>query len=170
MDRNKIKRITQLGLLFALAIALSVVEGLIPSLPFMPVGVKLGLSNIVVMFCLFRFKGRDVLLLIILKSVFALLTRGGTAMLLSLCGGVCSVVVMVVLLRLFRERISLLMVSVFGGVFHNLGQYLMVMVLFSNGYVIWYLPVLILGGIISGSITAVIVRSTAFFTKGDTVS
>ena len=85
-------------MLFALAIALSYLESLVsPLLGLMP-AIKLGLSNIVVMYALLFLRTRTALLLVVLKALFAFLTRGATAGFLSLCGGALSLAVMLVLL------------------------------------------------------------------------
>ena len=77
-------------MLFALAIALSYLESLVsPLLGLMP-AIKLGLSNIVVMYALLFLRTRTALLLVVLKALFAFLTRGATAGFLSLCGGALS--------------------------------------------------------------------------------
>ena len=53
-NRNrKVKRLALMGLLFALAMALSFLESLLPALPMLPPGIRLGLSNIVTMYALF---------------------------------------------------------------------------------------------------------------------
>ena len=88
------------GMLFALAIALSYLESLVsPLLGLMP-AIKLGLSNIVVMYALLFLRTRTALLLVVLKALFAFLTRGATAGFLSLCGGALSLGVMLGLLQL----------------------------------------------------------------------
>ena len=96
-------------MLFALAIALSYLESLVsPLLGLMP-AIKLGLSNIVVMYALLFLRTRTALLLVVLKALFAFLTRGATAGFLSLCGGALSLAVMLVLLQLAAgQRVYLL--------------------------------------------------------------
>ena len=84
MRYTKAKEVALLGVLFALAMALSFMESaLTPLLGLLP-AMKLGLSNVVVMFALLFLPRRQALLLAILKAVFALLTRGVTAGFLSL--------------------------------------------------------------------------------------
>lgn len=51
--RRPAYRIALIGLMLSLALVLSLFESMLPALPFLPVGVKLGLSNIVTMYCLF---------------------------------------------------------------------------------------------------------------------
>ena len=48
--KQKAGRVAFTGLLAALAIALSFLEGLLPPLPMMPPGAKLGLSNLATMY------------------------------------------------------------------------------------------------------------------------
>ena len=107
------------GMLFALAIALSYLESLVsPLLGLMP-AIKLGLSNIVVMYALLFLRTRTALLLVVLKALFAFLTRGATAGFLSLCGGALSLAVMLVLLQL---PVSGYIFCAGSALAHNLGQ------------------------------------------------
>ena len=99
-NNTKARETAWTGMLFALAIALSYLESLVsPLLGLMP-AIKLGLSNVVVMYALLFLRTRTALLLVVLKALFAFLTRGATAGFLSLCGGSLSLVVMLVLLHL----------------------------------------------------------------------
>ena len=82
------REIALMGLLFAMAMALSVAESLLPVLPMLPPGFKLGLSNIVTMYALFMLGVRKGLTIAVLKSCFVLLTRAPVAAFLSLCGGI----------------------------------------------------------------------------------
>ena len=82
--RNSAADVALGGLLFALAIALSMLESTItPLLGLMP-GVKLGLANIVVMYALFFMGARQALYLDLLKALFVFLVSGWTAGFLSL--------------------------------------------------------------------------------------
>ena len=84
MRSEKAKNVARLGMLFALAIALSFCEScLTPLLGLMP-AMKLGLSNIVVMYALLYLSKRQALALVLLKALFALLTRGVSAGFLTL--------------------------------------------------------------------------------------
>ena len=88
MRSPKSREVAWTGMLFALAIALSFLESAItPLLGLMP-AMKLGLSNLVVMYALLFLNTRTAAELVLLKALFALLTRGPTAGFLSLCGGV----------------------------------------------------------------------------------
>ena len=86
---EKTRRIALSGLLFALAMALSFIEGTL-TIPGLLPGMKLGLANIVVMYALFFMGPRQALVLDVLKALFVFLVSGFTAGFLSLCGGLLS--------------------------------------------------------------------------------
>lgn len=152
---RKTRLLTQTALLFALAVVLSLVEGLLPALP-VP-GVRLGLSNIPVMYALFFLGKGPAVSIAGLKGAFAALTRGAAAGLLSVSGGLCSVGAMALLLWLAKGRASCFLLSICGAVCHNLGQLAAVSLLYDAFF--WgYLPILLAAGIAAGSVTAVLLR------------
>ena len=99
-----------MGLLFAVAVVLSYIEGMV-TIPGLPPGIKLGLSNIVTMYCVFFLGVPSAYTLAILKALSVLLMRGPTGALLSLLGGLVSVTVMLLLLRLEKNGLSYLVIS-----------------------------------------------------------
>ncbi len=135
--------------MFALAIVLSYVESLVPTIVPVP-GIKLGLSNIVTMYCLFFINAPCALLLAVLKSGFVFITRGATAALLSAAGGICSVAAMAGLRKLDSSDG---LVSVTGAITHNLAQLCVSYFLLGTVVVFYYVPVLLISGIIMGVIT-----------------
>ena len=90
---SKTHTIALSGLLFALAMALSFIEGTLVIPGLLP-GMKLGLANIVVMYALFFMGPKQALILDVLKALFVFLVSGWTAGFLSLCGGLLSLLVM----------------------------------------------------------------------------
>lgn len=142
------KTIAQYGLLTALALVLAYVESLLP--PFFAVpGMKLGLTNLVVLVALYRLgRGAALLLNLIRIGLVALLFGNGMAFFFSLAGGILSWLVMVGLKA--SGRFSLLGVSMAGGVAHNVGQILMAMVLLDTWQVVSYLVVLWISGLGAG--------------------
>jgi heptaprenyl diphosphate synthase len=145
-------------LLFALAIALSFLESLAP-LPIPAPGIKLGLSNIVVMYCLFLRGPAQGYLLCCLKALFVLLSRGPSGALLSICGGLLSVTVMILIRRFARdERYTIS--SVGGAVSHNMGQLACAVFLLGNAAALQPLfPVLTASGVAVGVLTAALLRA-----------
>lgn len=153
------RRIALTGLLFALMLVLSVVESAIP-VPMPVPGIRLGLANIVVMYSLFFLNRSTAVQLAVLKAGFAFLTRGAVAAFLSLCGGLLSVLIMILLFAVWKENLSVFMASVAGAIFHNLGQLLAVSVVYINLFVWAYLPVLLVAGVAAGAATATLLRVT----------
>jgi len=140
--------------MLALAFALAYIEHSLPPLPFMPPNVRLGLSNIVTMFCIFHIGKSGGALICVLKACFVLLTRGPYAGLLSLCGGSVSVLVMILLFTAPAIQIPRIYISAAGGVFHNLGQLAAVcLIMKSAGLFAAYAPLLILSGLFAGIVT-----------------
>lgn len=156
---KKSRYIAVMGLMLALASALQFLEGLIP-IP-LPMGVKLGLSSIVVMAVLARLGFASALMIAVLKSGFVFITRGATAFFLSISGGVLSVAVMGAVFALSRrskDGAGILLMSALGGISHNLGQLAAASLLMGSAYTMSYLPVLAIAGIISGVATGFIFK------------
>lgn len=150
--------IALMGLLFAVAIVLSAVEYMIPPIPLMPPGVKLGLANIVTMYCLFFLGKRQTFLIVFLKSAFVFLIRGATAFVISLSGGILSALVMILLMVLAGERLSYLMISIFGAISHNIGQLIIASFILGTDIFVFYLPLLIISGVLMGYIMGTVLR------------
>lgn len=158
-NAERIQWITKMALLLALAILLNIVENMIPAIPTLPPGVKLGLSNVVVMYCLFFLGKKEALMLAFLKSSFVLLARGGPiAFLMSFSGGLCSILIMIFLLSLKKRSVSYIIISICAAVAHNAAQLLVSALLLQNGMVFYYLPVLILSGVGMGFLTGITLR------------
>lgn len=110
---KKTKRLVLLAMLTAVAMILSYVESLLPSVG-IP-GVKMGLANIAVIFALFRFGWKEAAALSLVRVVLVSLLFGSVgAMLYSLAGAVLSLAVMALLRRI--DRFSTVGISVAGGV------------------------------------------------------
>lgn len=155
---SKARYITNLAMLFAVALVLSFMEGLLPPLPYLPPGFKLGLSNIATMYALFFMGKSRAFIIAVLKACFVFATRGATSGILSLSGGVVSICVMVLLTAVFRDKISYLLLSIFGAIFHNLGQLAVLTLIMFNGYALWYTPILLVAGVIMGSVTGSLLK------------
>lgn len=148
------KRVARYGLLIALAMVLSYAETLIPAFFAVP-GMKLGLTNLVVMIALYRMGSRDAILLNLLRIVLVSMTFGNAfSLLYSLAGGVLSGAVMILLKR--TSRFGMMAVSVAGGIAHNVGQILMAMVLLETKQVGYYLLVLWWSGLAAGLVIGLV--------------
>lgn len=157
-NRNsKARQAALSGLLFALAMALSFVEGSI-TIPGLLPGMKLGLANVVVMYALFFMGARQALELDLLKALFVFLVSGATAGLLSLCGGLLSLAVMWGLYSL-PKRPTWFILSVSGALAHNLGQLIAAGFVLGSALSLYYAPVMLLLGLAMGAVTAAILRA-----------
>lgn len=150
MKKISTLKITQNALVCTVALILSYVEMSLPDFPFVLPGMKLGLSNIATMFALSAMGLPSALVVCLAKALFALLIRGFTAFLMSLCGGVLSAVAMYVLLKL--KKVGYIGIGVFGAFCHNFGQILVAFAL-TDSSVFAYFAVLGLASVVTGAIT-----------------
>lgn len=143
------RRLARYALLTALAMALSWLESLVPLAGVVPPGVKLGLTNLVVIFALYRMGLRDAAAISLIRVVLVAFTFGNSySFAYSLAGATLSLAVMALLKR--SGKFSLLGVSVAGGVSHNIAQVLVAMAVMETSRLAWYLPVLLVSGIAAG--------------------
>lgn len=150
----KTKKIAVLALAVALAMILSFVESQIPAFVAIP-GVKVGLANIAVVFVLYKLGWREAVLISLVR-VFMVSVLFGTAVSLfySVAGAVLSLSGMVLLKK--TGLFSTVAVSVTGGVLHNVGQILMACLLLETNVIVYYLPFLILSGVIAGVVIGIV--------------
>ncbi len=158
MTMGKTKKVVLTAILFAVALVLSIVESLIPSIPIPAPGIKFGLANIVVMYSLFFLGKSTAFTIVILKALFAVITRGAVAGFLSFTGGMFSILIMIILLFIFKDKISYLILSIFGAVFHNIGQFTAISVIYIGMNLWFYLPALLIFGIIAGLVTSILLK------------
>ena len=143
------RRLARYALLTALAMALSWLESLVPLAGVVPPGVKLGLTNLVVIFALYRMGLRDAAAISLVRVVLVAFTFGNSySFAYSLAGAALSLAVMALLKR--SGKFSLLGISVAGAVSHNIAQVLVAMAVLETARLAWYLPVLLVSGIAAG--------------------
>ena len=151
--RRETLRLTRTGMLAAAAIALSAAESLFPALPFLPPGAKPGFSNLACMLAAGSMGLGPALSVAVCKALFAGLTRGVSAGLLSLCGGLLSTAVTFLLLK--SPRFGYIGIGIAGAVGHNLGQ-LAAAALLLTPAVFGYLPWLLLFAALTGTLTGLL--------------
>lgn len=157
MKKNLSQKIALYGIMGALALTLSFLEGLLPAMPFLPPGAKPGFANIVTMFAACTVSLPAAIYIAVLKALFALVTRGVTAFFMSLCGGVLSAVTIYFLFK-FSKKIGITGISVISALMHNFGQLIVSFFLVGSAAVFGYAPFLILFGIISGILTGIVFK------------
>ena len=148
-NRKMIKRIAYLGICTSMALILSWVELMLPPIYSAIPGIKIGLPNIVIIFLLYRFGRRDAALVSLVRiSIVAILFGTPMTFAYSLAGSVLSLGVMMLLKKL--DVLSCVGVSVAGGIFHNVGQIIMAVLLLGTAEIAYYLIVLSVTGTVAG--------------------
>ncbi|MDD6628847.1 MAG: Gx transporter family protein [Lachnospiraceae bacterium] len=151
------RKTAELGFLLAVALILSYVESLIPITFGIP-GIKLGLPNLIVVLLLFgqRYGAKEALLVNGMRIVLSgFMFSNLYAILYALAGAAFSFIAMLIGKRL--RCFSVIGVSVLGGVFHNIGQAVVAMIVVETFAVSYYIPFLIVAGTITGALLGLIV-------------
>ena len=166
------KKLAQLGLFLALALILAYVESLIPFSFGIP-GIKLGLPNLIVVLLLCsesvdRSNGdqrdfvsdtswsgaKEACLINTVRIILSgFLFSNLYAILYALAGAVLSFTAMLIGRRM--RCFSMIGISVLGGVFHNIGQIIVAMIVVETVYVGYYVPVLIAVGTVTGAVLGI---------------
>ncbi|MCR5417371.1 MAG: Gx transporter family protein [Lachnospiraceae bacterium] len=148
MRQKSSYKIATLGLALTLALILGYVESLI-ILPVAIPGIKVGLSNLAVVFLLYRYGWKEALLVNTARILLSSLLFGSLmGLLFSASGALLSFLFMITVKRF--DFSSPQFTSVVGGVTHNVGQLVAAMLLFSQVMLGYYLPVLLVAGLITG--------------------
>lgn len=137
------------GVMISLALIVSYVELLIPFHFGIP-GIKLGLANIIVICMLYSLGFRAAFLISFVRIILSGILFGNLfSMLYSMAGGMLSLLVMAFSKKQFRF-FDVMGISILGGVFHNIGQMVVAVIVVENLKIAFYLPVLIAAGTITG--------------------
>ncbi len=158
MRNSGVRRLTLSALLVTVMLMLGYVESLIPTgVP----GIKLGLSNSVLILAIVWLGVPNAFVLMLMKVFLSgFLFSGVSAMLYALAGGVLSMLTMILLLRV--GHFHLVVVAMGGAVMHNVGQVLLAMWMLGTKELVFYMAVLMLVGLgtgfITGSIASILVR------------
>lgn len=151
---SRTHKIALRGMLIAVAFVLSWLEAQLPPLGMVP-GVKLGLTNLAVLIAVYRLGTADAMMINIVRILLVSFTFGNMFSLwYSLAGGMLSTIVMLALHR--TGKFHLPVVSIAGGVVHNIGQILVAMVVLGSSGVVYYMGVLWFSGMIAGALVGLI--------------
>lgn len=147
-------KVAVFGVFTSLALILSYVELLIP-INFGIPGMKLGLANLLVVILLYKGCPRDALLLSVIRILLSGLIFGNMfSIFYSLGGGLLSLAVMVFLKK--TGQFTVAGISIGGGASHNVGQLLVAMFVVQTYQVGYYLPVLLIAGVITGAVIGIL--------------
>lgn len=141
------RRVVLVGLLTALALALSFAESVLPLPGFLP-GAKIGLANLVTLLALYLLPSwHDAALVLFLRVTLGSFFAGGGAFWYSAAGAAVSFPLMCALRRL---GLPLLAVSAAGGVAHNAAQLAAAMIVLRTVALVAYAPLLAAAGLLAG--------------------
>lgn len=147
-------KVAVFGVFTSLALILSYVELLIP-INFGIPGMKLGLANLLVVILLYKGCPRDALLLSVIRILLSGLIFGNMfSIFYSLGGGLLSLAVMAFLKK--TGQFTVAGISIGGGASHNVGQLLVAMFVVQTYQVGYYLPVLLIAGVITGAVIGIL--------------
>ena len=164
----KVQKMALLGVLTAAAIVIAILESFIPSVG-IP-GVKLGLTNIVILIILYELGILEAVIVNLLRVLVVSFVRGtflSMGFLMSLTGAAMSLGIMI-LFYVLVKKFSIIGVSVIGSIFHVTGQILIAMLYLGTAYIVLYLPIIAISAIITGvfvGITARLIIKTGVIQK-----
>ena len=153
-SHNKTKKLTDSGALIALAFIIGYFESLLPV--FIPIpGIKIGLANLVVVVALYHFGVGMAFRISFVRILLTGFTFGSvSSMLYGMAGGMLSLLLMVILKK--TNCFSVIGISMAGGVFHNVGQLLMALLVLETPALMYYFPVLLCSGMITGVFVGIV--------------
>lgn len=150
-----VKRMAILANLVAVAIVLNLVEA---QLNFIPVpGAKLGLANLVTMAVVYMFSPKEAIMVTLLRIIIVGLLSGrlfGPTTIMGFSGAIVSVIVMIMLKKI--NVFGVVLVSVISSMSHQVGQIIAGIFVIGSSDVIYYLPIMLPLGIVSGILIGII--------------
>ncbi len=145
-------------MLLSVALVLNALESILPSVG-IP-GVRLGLSNIPLMFAFFYLGIPTAASIGVAKCCFIFLTRGYTAAFIGFGGFLLSFCFLVILYFFQREKNGFLLYSVTAAVAHNMGQLAVVAMIYGTNLALSFVPILGIAGVIAGVVTSFVYKIT----------
>lgn len=147
---NNLNIVAKVGISTSLCLILGIVDSYIPS----PLaGAKLGLANIMILICLYQYGFKVTFFIDLSRVILLSIFKGnllGMGNMMSLVGALISFLIMAILVKLARNKISIIVISMLGSLGFNLGQILVGYIYLGNIGILYYLPILETIGLFSG--------------------
>lgn len=148
------QKISYCAVFTALAMIFSYVEAILP-INFGVPGMKLGLANLVIVAGLYYLNEKDVLIISVTRILLmGLLFGNGMSLIYSLTGGMLSYLIMILMKK--KTNLSVLVISIGGGITHNIGQLIAASLVVSNFHIFYYFPALLIAGTITGLLIGIV--------------
>ena len=133
----------------SLAMVLSYIDKIITSMAPLPPGIKLGLANIAVVFALYKLGiGESAIISVIRVILTSILFGSMVSFWYALAGAIVSLTLMILLKQL--TSLACVTISTVGGISHNIAQMCVASVLFDTNLLVYYLPFLLIAGVVAG--------------------
>ena len=147
-----VKKLTTMSMLTAFSLIVFLIEAQIP-LPIAIPGVKLGIANVITLFAIWMLGWKEAGAILVVRIILGNLIVGNVmAMLYSIAGGLLCWVIMSLLKPVMKQN-QIWIMSVLGALGHNAGQLAVAVWISGTVGMLWYAPVLILAGIVTGAFT-----------------
>lgn len=157
-NRENLEKMMLVILIGALAIVLGIIESMIPIKLPIP-GMKLGLANIMIVIGLYYLDVKDMFFVIMLKTFLTTLLLGTFSMFAyGFVGALLSYICMVSAFKVLKEKISLIGISMIGGVMHNIGQIIVAMILIKTKAIAYYMMFLLPIGLLTGVVIGLVAK------------
>ena len=148
----KVKKITQMAMLTAIALTIFMIEAQIPALVPIP-GVKLGLANIVTVFAVFALGPREASMILFVRIFLGAVFAGNfSTILYSGAGGLLAILITIGLRKILTHQ-QLWVAGAIGAIFHSIGQMAVAVAVTGTPGILVYLPMMIVCSIITGLFT-----------------
>lgn len=148
----KVRKLTLMALLTAMALTIFMIEAQIPALVPIP-GVKLGLANIVTVFAVFVLGPKEAALILTARVFLGAVFSGNfSTIFYSGAGGLCAVLVTIGLRKILTLT-QLWVAGALGAIAHSVGQMAMAVAITGTPGIVAYLPMMIVCSIITGVFT-----------------
>ena len=157
---GRVARLCRSALMLALAFGLSFLEHLLPLQLLLPLPrVKLGLANIVTVVLFYFVSPIDAAVVSLLRiGLSALLFGTPISFFFAVSGGLLAYLTLLLCRPLYGRFFSFVGVSVLSATGHHLGQMAAAVTLFESGVLLTYLPVLLPAGILTGTLTGLLLN------------
>ena len=148
----KVKKITQMAMLTAIALTIFMIEAQIPALVPIP-GVKLGLANIVTVFAVFALGPKEAAMILFVRIFLGAVFAGNfSTILYSGAGGLLAILATIGLRKILTHQ-QLWVAGAIGAIFHSIGQMAVAVAVTGTPGILVYLPMMIACSIITGLFT-----------------
>lgn len=143
---------TMLALFTTIALIIFVIESAIPAIVPIP-GVKLGLANIIPLILILHKMPKEAGIVLFMRIILASIFAGQMmSFIFSIFGGFACLIAMTAVHKIAGSE-HIWFTSIIGAIFHNIGQMVAAVLTLQSLNVLYYMPFLLISGIITGLFT-----------------